>query len=67
MAVIMGVISPYWMKSIDPAVSGTLPRLSTSQNKPRTMRLELKVNVIPAVQKPAAIEKTAAATPDNEK
>jgi NADH-quinone oxidoreductase subunit M len=26
MAVIMGVASPYWMKSIEPAVTGTLPK-----------------------------------------
>src|SRR5262249_39087168 len=26
MALVMGVISPYWMKSIDPAVAGTMPK-----------------------------------------
>jgi NADH-quinone oxidoreductase subunit M len=26
MALIMGVLSPYWMKSIDPAVAGTIPK-----------------------------------------
>ena len=30
MALVMGVISPYWMKSIDPAVARVIPRTSTS-------------------------------------
>jgi NADH-quinone oxidoreductase subunit M len=29
MALVMGVVSPYWMKSIDPAVGGTLPNFSS--------------------------------------
>jgi NADH-quinone oxidoreductase subunit M len=29
MAVIMGVASPYWMKSIEPAVTNTLPKAGT--------------------------------------
>jgi hypothetical protein len=29
MAVIMGVASPYWMKSIEPAVTSTLPKASS--------------------------------------
>jgi len=34
MAVIMGVASPYWMKAIDPAVGGTLPKAAdTRKNK----------------------------------
>jgi NADH-quinone oxidoreductase subunit M len=65
MAVIMGVLSPYWMKGIDPAVAATLPRISSGTNRHGTIRMELKVNVIPAT-KPAVPEKTAAATPDNE-
>ncbi len=28
MALIMGVASPYWMKSIDPAVNGTVPKVA---------------------------------------
>ncbi|HET8889256.1 MAG TPA: hypothetical protein VFQ41_10160, partial [Candidatus Angelobacter sp.] len=30
MAVIMGVASPYWMKSIEPAVTSTLPKAGSS-------------------------------------
>jgi NADH-quinone oxidoreductase subunit M len=54
MAVIMGVASPYWMKSIEPAVVSTLPQAAgvkaqahkhSDQNKPNT--------VIPA--SPAAV------------
>ncbi|HXO37381.1 MAG TPA: hypothetical protein VN872_02020, partial [Candidatus Acidoferrum sp.] len=46
MAVIMGVASPYWMKSIEPAVISTLPQAAgvkaqvlqhSEQNKPNTM------------------------------
>jgi NADH-quinone oxidoreductase subunit M len=62
MAVIMGVASPYWMKGIDPAVSATLPRLSAGTQTGGRMELEVKVSV-----RPAAGEKTAAATSNNEK
>jgi NADH-quinone oxidoreductase subunit M len=67
MAVIMGVASPYWMKGIDPAVSGTLPRISSASQTPHgNLELRVKVNGAPATQ-PAGPEKTAAATSDNEK
>jgi NADH-quinone oxidoreductase subunit M len=33
MALIMGVASPYWMKSIDPAVAKTIPGVSTTANR----------------------------------
>ena len=62
MAVIMGVVSPYWMKGIDPAVNATLPRLSAAQPAQGTMRLEVKVNV-----RPAAPEKPATVTSEKEK
>src|SRR5215472_14924168 len=31
MALIMGVASPYWMRSIDPSVAATIPRVSTGE------------------------------------
>jgi NADH-quinone oxidoreductase subunit M len=31
LALIMGVASPYWMKSIDPAVGGTVPKAAAQQ------------------------------------
>src|SRR5262249_54456074 len=35
LALVMGVISPYWMKSIDPAVARTLPQVSpAARSKP---------------------------------
>jgi NADH-quinone oxidoreductase subunit M len=30
MAVIMGVVSPYWMKAIDPAVAGAMPKVAAN-------------------------------------
>jgi NADH-quinone oxidoreductase subunit M len=44
MALVMGVVSPYWMKSIDPAVEGALPRVSlrheAAESQPqRTQRI----------------------------
>jgi NADH-quinone oxidoreductase subunit M len=66
MAVIMGVVSPYWMKGIDPAVGATLPRSSAGAQNHDTIRVELKVNFIPVVQKPAAVRKMAA-TSENKK
>ena len=62
LAVIMGVASPYWIKGIDPAVGATLPRVSAAAPGQGTIKLELKVNVIPA-----APEKTAVATSENKK
>src|SRR5690348_14428633 len=62
MAVIMGVASPYWMKSIEPAVKATMPKISAGANTHSTIKVELKVNFIPPAQKPDA--KTAAATAD---
>jgi NADH-quinone oxidoreductase subunit M len=41
MSVIMGVVSPYWMKSIEPAVTSTLQRVSgamKAQTQNRTMQ-----------------------------
>jgi NADH-quinone oxidoreductase subunit M len=32
MALVMGVLSPFWMKSIDPAVAATLPGVSLTRN-----------------------------------
>jgi NADH-quinone oxidoreductase subunit M len=36
MALVMGVISPYWMKSIDPAVAGTISQASQARVAPAT-------------------------------
>ncbi|HZS26802.1 MAG TPA: NADH-quinone oxidoreductase subunit M [Candidatus Angelobacter sp.] len=33
MAIIMGVVSPFWMKSIDPSVSNTIPKADVAKTK----------------------------------
>jgi formate hydrogenlyase subunit 3/multisubunit Na+/H+ antiporter MnhD subunit len=47
MALIMGVASPYWMRSIDPSVAATIPRASTKaeeQQPQRTQRITKVLN-----------------------
>jgi NADH-quinone oxidoreductase subunit M len=39
MALVMGIISPYWMKSIDPAVSGTISQASQARVAPAATNL----------------------------
>ena len=39
MALIMGVISPYWMKSIDPSVAGTISQASQARVAPAATNL----------------------------
>jgi NADH-quinone oxidoreductase subunit M len=66
MAVIMGVVSPYWMKGIDPAVGATLPRATSAGKAHDATELRVKVSLIPPVQ-PVAPGKSATATLDNKK
>ena len=43
MALVMGVISPYWMKSIDPAVARTIPKVAAANahhDREKTARLQ---------------------------
>jgi NADH-quinone oxidoreductase subunit M len=61
LAVIMGVVSPYWMRGIDPAVNATLPRIATGVTTPGAIE-QLKVTVI--ATQPVATQKTAVA-PEN--
>jgi hypothetical protein len=42
MAVIMGVASPYWMKSIEPAVTSTLPQANAG-TKPQAEKRGLAI------------------------
>ncbi len=50
MAVIMGVVSPYWMKAIDPAVGATLPKLSAAPDTRRITVSSLNMHAIPGVE-----------------
>jgi NADH-quinone oxidoreductase subunit M len=38
MALVMGVVSPYWMKSIDPSVAETIPKSSAAAAKTQVLR-----------------------------
>ena len=51
MAVIMGVVSPYWMKSIQPAVVSTIPKVSADlrTHRLRVSRLVLCSSPCPAI------------------
>jgi NADH-quinone oxidoreductase subunit M len=52
MALVMGVFSPYWMKSIDPAVGGTMKQALAGTKAPRTHD---------GTTKPPALMRTSAA------
>jgi NADH-quinone oxidoreductase subunit M len=69
MSVIMGVVSPYWMKAIEPAVSATMPKVSADAKTHRLTLSWLKVYVVPRkdAPKPPALQETPAATPDKER
>ncbi|HEY6306726.1 MAG TPA: NADH-quinone oxidoreductase subunit M, partial [Candidatus Angelobacter sp.] len=57
MAVVMGLLSPYWMKSIDPAVSGTLPGSSAGA------KAQLRANHVGTTEARALIRTADAGTP----
>jgi NADH-quinone oxidoreductase subunit M len=68
MAVIMGVLSPYWMRGIDPAVSMTLPKVSADVKTHRLTVSWLTVcSVCKDSAKPSTAAKTPAATSEKEK
>jgi NADH-quinone oxidoreductase subunit M len=63
MALIMGVASPYWMKSIEPAVASTLPKIGSADAKGHgVLAIEIKTRITSAPQ--VAAQRITAATPD---
>jgi NADH-quinone oxidoreductase subunit M len=66
MSVIMGVVSPYWMKAIDPAIGATMPPVAAGTRKPGFLGTWIK-EIATKTPKPSALQKTAEASPDNEK
>src|SRR5262249_39063570 len=75
MALIMGVASPYWMKSIDPSVAATIPRASTKlaaedRQPQRTQRITKVLNTnlrcssnSPCSSVPSVVQAVAAEEP----
>jgi len=63
MSVIMGVVSPYWMKGIDPAVGATIPKVTADAKTHRltVSRLTICYRCVDT-NKPSTAEKTAAAS-----
>jgi len=68
LAVVMGVVSPYWMRGIDPAVSSTIPKVSADA---KTHRLTISWLTVCSrckdTPKPSTGQTTPAATSDKEK
>jgi NADH-quinone oxidoreductase subunit M len=67
MAVIMGVVSPYWMKGIDPAVRATIQRSPAASHAQETLKVRVTVHGMPVAPNAVTPEKTAVATPEHEK
>ncbi|HZD94489.1 MAG TPA: NADH-quinone oxidoreductase subunit M [Candidatus Sulfotelmatobacter sp.] len=69
MAMIMGVVSPYWMKAIDPAVSATIPKVSANANTHgiSVSRVVLCNGPCTNIVKDSTTEKTPAAATGSEK
>ncbi|HEX3091999.1 MAG TPA: NADH-quinone oxidoreductase subunit M [Candidatus Angelobacter sp.] len=68
MAVIMGVASPYWMKSIQPAVVSTMPRIGSAASGYRVVEVHVETTMVPVGETPnPSVPHAAVAKPESGK